>query len=87
MLQDGLVLRGCANRTVFVFCVLYVQNQQSVVVVGVIALSGFVVDVCLLVRCVLCLSFGVVLCLCCACDEVNVDSERSSVGRAFDCSG
>jgi hypothetical protein len=50
-------------------------------------LSGFVVDVCLLVRCVLCLSFGVVWCLCCACDELNVDSERSSVGRAFDCSG
>jgi hypothetical protein len=25
-LQDGLVLRGCANRTIFVFCVVYVQN-------------------------------------------------------------
>jgi len=48
------------------------------------------VDALCIVFCVLCFVFVVccvVVCLCCACDEVNVDSERSSVGRAFDCSG
>ena len=43
--------------------------------------------VCVIVFSVMCVVVVAWWCLCCARVVVNVDSERSSVGRAFDCSG
>jgi hypothetical protein len=56
-------------------------------------LRGVFVYLCICVFVYLCicvfvyLCFCIVLCLCCAGVDMTVDSERSSVGRAFDCSG